>query len=185
MHISKETNSYEITLIMFHTLTIILTHNHNHMLTISLMHMLIMLTHIKHFYMPRCIHAPIVAAKVIWLSFVLNGSNSHIWFERQTFRTQENLGTKINSYSKWYRYAPRFQDVGSGGILIVAAQGPWLGISTTWKPYQGIKKVGTVTFGDDSKGKIVGIGNIKVGSFPLTEDIVLVDGLKYNLLSIS
>ena len=30
------------------------------------MHILIMLTHSMHFYMPRCIHAPIVAAKVIW-----------------------------------------------------------------------------------------------------------------------
>jgi len=37
---------------------------------------------------------------------------------------------------------------------------------------------GTVTFGDDSKDKIVGIGNIKVGSSPLIEDVILVDGLK-------
>ena len=42
---------------------------------------------------------------------------------------------------------------------------------------------GTVTFGDDSKGKIVGIGNIKVGSSLLIED-VLIDRLKHNLLSI-
>ena len=44
---------------------------------------------------------------------------------------------------------------------------------------------GTVTFGDDSKGKIVGIDNIKIGSSSLIEDIVLVDDLKHNLLSIS
>ena len=45
---------------------------------------------------------------------------------------------------------------------------------------------GTVTFGDDSKGKIIGICNIKIGSSsPLTENIILVDGLKHNLLSIS
>ena len=43
---------------------------------------------------------------------------------------------------------------------------------------------GIVTFGDDSKGNIIGIGNIKIGSFSLIENIVLVDGLKYNLLSI-
>ena len=52
---------------------------------------------------------------------------------------------------------------------------------TTLSRYQ---EGGIITFGYD-KGKIVGIGNIKVGSFPLTEDIVLVDGLKHNLLSIS
>ena len=44
---------------------------------------------------------------------------------------------------------------------------------------------GTVTFEDDSKEKIIGIGNIKIGSSPLIENIVLVDGLKHNLLSIS
>ena len=43
---------------------------------------------------------------------------------------------------------------------------------------------GTVTFGDDSKGKIIGIGNIKIGSFFLIENVVLVDGLKHNLSSI-
>ena len=41
------------------------------------------------------------------------------------------------------------------------------------------------TFGDDSKDKIVGICYIKIGSSPLIEDIVLVDRLKHNLLSIS
>ena len=44
---------------------------------------------------------------------------------------------------------------------------------------------GTVTFGDDSKGNIISIGNTKIGSSPLIENVVLVDGLKYNLLSIS
>jgi len=44
---------------------------------------------------------------------------------------------------------------------------------------------GTVTFRDDSKGKIIGIGNIKVGKSPLIENIALLDGLKHNLLSIS
>ena len=42
----------------------------------------------------------------------------------------------------------------------------------------------TTTFRDDSKG-ILGIGNIKVGSSLLIENVVLVDGLKSNLLSIS
>ena len=42
-----------------------------------------------------------------------------------------------------------------------------------------------LTFGDDSKGTIIGIGNIKIGPSPLIENVVLVDGLKHNLLSIS
>ena len=44
---------------------------------------------------------------------------------------------------------------------------------------------GTVTFGDDAKGKIIGIGNVKFGTSPLIENVALVDGLKYNLLSVS
>ena len=43
---------------------------------------------------------------------------------------------------------------------------------------------GTFTFGDDSKEKIIGIGNIKIGSSLLIKNVVLVDGLKHNLLSI-
>ena len=44
---------------------------------------------------------------------------------------------------------------------------------------------GTVFFGDDSKGNINGIGNIKIGSSLLIENFILVDGLKHNLLSTS
>ena len=44
---------------------------------------------------------------------------------------------------------------------------------------------GTVTFRDDTKGKIIGIGNIKLGTSPLIENVVLVEGLKHNLLSVS
>ena len=44
---------------------------------------------------------------------------------------------------------------------------------------------GTVTIGDDAKGKIIGTGNIKIGSYPLIKNVVLVEGLKHNPLSIS
>ena len=43
----------------------------------------------------------------------------------------------------------------------------------------------TVTFRHDFKGKIISIGNIKIGSSPLIENVILADGLKHNLLSIS
>ena len=44
---------------------------------------------------------------------------------------------------------------------------------------------GKVTFGDNSKGKVVGKG--KVGKMPhsFIDDVLLVEGLKHNLLSIS
>ena len=44
---------------------------------------------------------------------------------------------------------------------------------------------GFVTFRDNSKGKIIGIGNVGKEPFPIIENILLIDGLKYNLLSIS
>ena len=47
------------------------------------------------------------------------------------------------------------------------------------------KDDGTVTFGDNGKGKIVGIGNIGNHKNPSIENVLLVDGLKHNLISIS
>ena len=44
---------------------------------------------------------------------------------------------------------------------------------------------GYVTFGEKNKGKIIGKGIIGNKSNFLIEDVLLVDGLKYNLLSIS
>jgi hypothetical protein len=42
-----------------------------------------------------------------------------------------------------------------------------------------------VTFGDDKKGKVLGISAIKVNDFFTFNDVALVDKLRYNLLSIS
>ncbi|CAL1362936.1 unnamed protein product [Linum trigynum] len=47
------------------------------------------------------------------------------------------------------------------------------------------KRGGKVTFGDDSFGTIVGIGTIGQLPLPVIHDVLLVDGLKHNLLSIS
>ena len=47
------------------------------------------------------------------------------------------------------------------------------------------QKGGHVTFGDNSKGKIIGVSNIGGNPSPLIENIFLVDKFKYNLLSIS
>ena len=46
------------------------------------------------------------------------------------------------------------------------------------------KDGGFVTFGDNSKGKIIGVGNINNYSSCI-ENVLLVDGLKHNLISIS
>ena len=42
-----------------------------------------------------------------------------------------------------------------------------------------------VTFGDNDKGKIIDIGNIGITPSKYIKNILLVDGLKHNLLSIS
>ena len=47
-----------------------------------------------------------------------------------------------------------------------------------------LQKGGHVTFGDNSKGKILGIGTVSMTSTLLIENVLLVKGLKHNLLSI-
>ena len=47
------------------------------------------------------------------------------------------------------------------------------------------RKGGYVTFGDNGKGRIIGHGSIGNNSSSLIENVLLVDGLKHNLLSIS
>ena len=47
------------------------------------------------------------------------------------------------------------------------------------------KDEGFVTFGDNKKKKIIGIGNIKITLSTFIKNILLVDKLKHNLLSIS
>ena len=42
-----------------------------------------------------------------------------------------------------------------------------------------------ITFRDNSKDKIIGIGNVGKEPSPIIENVLLVNGLKYNLLSIS
>jgi hypothetical protein len=42
-----------------------------------------------------------------------------------------------------------------------------------------------VTFGDDKKGKVLGIGVIKVNGCFTLNDVALVDRLRYNLISVS
>ena len=42
-----------------------------------------------------------------------------------------------------------------------------------------------MTFGDNGKGRIIGRGSIGNNSSSLIENVLLVDGLKHNLLSIS
>jgi hypothetical protein len=42
-----------------------------------------------------------------------------------------------------------------------------------------------VTFGDDKKGKVLDIDDIKVNDYFTLNEVALVDKLKYNLLSVS
>ena len=48
-----------------------------------------------------------------------------------------------------------------------------------------IKKWGKVVFGDNAKGKIVGIGQVGKKDSTHIEDVLLVNGLKHNLLNVS
>ena len=47
------------------------------------------------------------------------------------------------------------------------------------------KNGGNVTFGDNAKGKVIGIGTIGKDSSICIDNMLLVDGLKHNLLSVS
>ena len=47
------------------------------------------------------------------------------------------------------------------------------------------RKGGHVTFGDNAKGKIISQGNIGNSTSSLIKSVLLADGLKHNLLSIS
>ena len=47
------------------------------------------------------------------------------------------------------------------------------------------KKGGYVSFGDNAKRRIIGQGNIGNGTSFLIESVLLVDGSKHNLLSIT
>ena len=47
------------------------------------------------------------------------------------------------------------------------------------------KDGGLVTFGDNNQCKVIAIGNVSQGKNPLIENVLLVDGLRHNLLSIS
>ena len=51
-------------------------------------------------------------------------------------------------------------------------------INLKWKPD------GFVTYGDNNRGRILGVGDIG-GDDVIIKDVPLVDGLKHNLLSIS
>jgi hypothetical protein len=42
-----------------------------------------------------------------------------------------------------------------------------------------------VTFGDNKKGKVLGISVIKINDYFTLNDVALVDKLRYNLLSVS
>ena len=64
------------------------------------------------------------------------------------------------------------------------AQDTWPEMNPSFLSLQR-KKEGYVTFGDNAKGRIIGQGNIGNGASSLIESILLVDGLKHNLLSIN
>ena len=47
-----------------------------------------------------------------------------------------------------------------------------------------MKNYGHVTFGDNNKGKIIGIDKVGKEPLPTIDNVYLVDGLQHNLLSV-
>ena len=47
------------------------------------------------------------------------------------------------------------------------------------------KNSGHVTYGDNNKGKILGVGKIGTNPFTSIKNVLVVDGLKHSLLSVS
>jgi len=52
-------------------------------------------------------------------------------------------------------------------------------INLKWKP------AGFVTYGDNNRGRILGVGDIRSENKVIIKDVLLVEGLKHSLLSIS
>ena len=48
-----------------------------------------------------------------------------------------------------------------------------------------MKSGGSVIFGDNAKGKVIGIGTIGKDYSTYIDNMLLIDGLKHNLLSVS
>jgi len=48
-----------------------------------------------------------------------------------------------------------------------------------------MKPTGYVTYGDNNRGKILGVGDIGGDERVIMKDVLLVEGLKHNILSIS
>ena len=48
-------------------------------------------------------------------------------------------------------------------------------------PYHG----GIVTFGGNQRGRIIGVGKIGIHPYPSIDDVLFVEGLKHNVLTIS
>ena len=69
------------------------------------------------------------------------------------------------------------------GSWIVDAQDTWPEMLPSLLFLQ--KNEGYVTFGDNAKRRTIGQGNIGNDTSSLIESVLLVDGLKHNLLSIS
>ena len=55
----------------------------------------------------------------------------------------------------------------------------------SWFRNLGPKDGGVVKFADGIKSKIISIGNVGKNNFDLITDVMLVEGLNHNLLSIS
>ena len=67
----------------------------------------------------------------------------------------------------------------------MVVQGIWPKNYAWFSSFTKIKNGGDASFGDNSKGNILGIGNVGKVSSTLIENVCVVGNLKHNLISIS
>ncbi|KAH9697748.1 hypothetical protein KPL71_023737 [Citrus sinensis] len=92
------------------------------------------------------------------------------YFVKATSTNDHKIGLKKKK-NKWY--------LDSGCSRHMTGNYAW------FSSFTKIENGGDVSFGDNSKGKILGIGNVGKGSSTLIENVCLVENLKHNLISIS
>ena len=77
---------------------------------------------------------------------------------------------KVNVKQKWYFDSGSFRNMTGNKEFMKNIQ-PW--------------NLGSMTFGDGAKGIVIGSGLLKVLGMPELENVLLMNGLKVNLINIS
>ena len=111
-----------------------------------------------------------------------NAKSKKVWIEKSKVTNPQGPKKIWVPKSTWVLFCRVQKRI--SGYWIVDAQDTWPKINPSFFSLQK-KKKGYITFGDNAKGRIIGQCNISNSTSSLIESVLLVDGLKHNLLSIS